>query len=69
MSTNEFVPGIRALNASLGGGRAPFSDEQLEVLVEFIDKDKDGYACLHLSLSPCLCVSVSVTLHNEGFKG
>lgn len=35
--------GAAALNASLGGGSAPFSDEQLEVLVDYIDKDKDGY--------------------------
>jgi len=43
VKTSDFMAGLRALNASLGGGRAPFSDEQLEVLVEFVDTDKDGY--------------------------
>lgn len=43
VKTSDFMAGLRALNASLGGGRAPFSDEQMEVLVDYVDRDKDGY--------------------------
>mmetsp|Transcript_36929 Transcript_36929/g.86929 ORF Transcript_36929/g.86929 Transcript_36929/m.86929 type:complete len:933 (+) Transcript_36929:129-2927(+) len=45
VSTQDFKAGLRALNASIrdGGGRSgPLSEDQLNVLVQFVDKDGDG---------------------------
>mmetsp|Transcript_27872 Transcript_27872/g.43490 ORF Transcript_27872/g.43490 Transcript_27872/m.43490 type:complete len:86 (+) Transcript_27872:80-337(+) len=45
VTIDEFKAGIRALNASVkevSGKSAPLTDDQMEVLVGFIDKDGDG---------------------------
>ena len=41
VSIEDFKAGLRALNAAVTSG-PPLTDEQLDVLVEFVDKDHDG---------------------------
>jgi len=45
VSVQDFKAGLRALNASIsdgGSSSAPLSEDQLEVLVHFVDRDGDG---------------------------
>jgi len=42
VKVKDFLSGLRALNASMQGN-APLAEEQLEVLVEYVDRDKDGW--------------------------